>query len=166
MTPQTVNARQPADPERAELPGGDPRSRRSSIPSASAAANYGAIGASSATRSATASTTRAASSTPRAGCTNWWTPEDFAHFKAASAKLVAQYNAYTPLPDLHVNGQLTLSENIADLAGLSAAYDAIAAAPGSRRRPRPGLTGDQQFFLSFAQSWRSKMREPRCARQS
>ena len=55
---------------------------------------------------------------------NWWTPEDFAHFKAAATQLAAQYNAYRPLPDLAVNGQQTLSENIADVAGLSAAYDA------------------------------------------
>ena len=56
---------------------------------------------------------------------NWWTKEDLAHFKAAGAALVAQYDAYEPLPDLHVNGKLTLGENIADVAGLAAAYDAL-----------------------------------------
>ncbi len=85
---------------------------------------------------------------------NWWTPEDFAHFKDAGAKLVAQYNAYEPFPGVHVNGQLTLSENIADVAGLSASYDAF----------RRALTGpkpdDRTFFISYAQSWRTKMREP------
>jgi len=98
---------------------------------------------------------------------NWWTPRDFAHFKAAGAKLVAQYNAYRPFPDLHVNGQLTLSENIADVAGLSAAYDAYrmsrAASPRSAAAgdPRAGqFDDDQKFFISFGQSWRTKMREP------
>jgi putative endopeptidase len=93
---------------------------------------------------------------------NWWTDADFAHFKEASAKLVAQYNGYTPLPNLHVNGELTLSENIADVAGLSASYDAYAASAGSRRQSRStdGFTGDQRFFISFGQNWRSKLREP------
>ena len=56
---------------------------------------------------------------------NWWTPEDAAHFKAASQRLVEEFNkGYEPLPGLHVNGEQTLGENIADVAGLSAAYDA------------------------------------------
>jgi putative endopeptidase len=93
---------------------------------------------------------------------NWWTDADFAHFKEASAKLVAEFNAYTPLPNLHVNGQLTLSENIADLGGLAASYDAYKASADARRAPRSadGLTDDQRFFLSFGQNWRVKMREP------
>jgi putative endopeptidase len=91
---------------------------------------------------------------------NWWTADDLAHFKTASAKLVSQYNAYQPFPDLHVNGQQTLSENIADLAGLSAAYDAYLLARA--RHPAAagaGLTDDQRFFISFGQSWRTKARE-------
>jgi len=91
----------------------------------------------------------------------WWTDEDYAHFKAASATLVAQYNAYEPLPGLHVNGQLTLSENIADLAGLAAAYDAYRASRGAgNSRSSDGFSDDQRFFISFGQTWRSKMREP------
>ncbi len=92
---------------------------------------------------------------------NWWQPEDFAHFKAASARLVAQYNAYKPLPDLSLNGQQTLSENIADVAGLSAAYDAYHLSLGGQAdQRRQGFTGDQQFFIEFAQSWRDKYRAP------
>ena len=92
---------------------------------------------------------------------NWWKPEDFAQFKASSARLVAQYNAYRPLPDLTVNGQQTLSENIADVAGLAAAYDAYRLSlKGKPGRPQEGFTGDQQFFISFAQTWRNKYREP------
>ncbi|HXS26746.1 MAG TPA: M13 family metallopeptidase [Steroidobacteraceae bacterium] len=91
---------------------------------------------------------------------NWWTKADFAHFEAAGARLVAQYDRYRPFPDLAVNGKQTLSENIADVAGLSAAYDAyrlsLNGQPGSSVG---GLTTDQLFFLSFAQSWRTKMRE-------
>jgi len=85
---------------------------------------------------------------------NWWTPEDLAHFKAASEKLVAQYDAYKPFPDIHVNGKLTLSENIADVAGLSAAYDAYRALGNATPET------DRAFFISFAQSWKSKWREP------
>jgi len=91
---------------------------------------------------------------------NWWTKEDFAHFAASAEKLVAQYDAYRPFPDLAVNGKLTVSENIADVAGLAIAYDAYRISLGGRQAPvADGLTGDQQFFLSFAQSWRTKTRE-------
>lgn len=91
---------------------------------------------------------------------NWWTKEDFAHFAAAAARLVAQYDAYRPFPDVAVNGTLTVSENIADVAGLAVAYDAYRLSLGGREAPVVnGFTGDQQFFLSFAQSWRTKMRE-------
>jgi len=91
---------------------------------------------------------------------NWWTKDDFDHFKEQSARLVAQYNAYKPFPDLAVNGKLTLSENIADVAGLAIAYDAYRLSLAGRDAPTvQNLTGDQQFFLSFAQMWRSKIRE-------
>ncbi|HET7503363.1 MAG TPA: M13 family metallopeptidase [Kofleriaceae bacterium] len=97
---------------------------------------------------------------------NWWTPEDFAHFKASAAQLIKQYDAYKPFPDLAVNGTLTVSENIADVAGLAAAYDAYRLAFGGKEAPTvQGLTGDQQFFLSFAQGWRRKAREPALRRQ-
>jgi putative endopeptidase len=91
---------------------------------------------------------------------DWWTPDDLAHFQASAAALVAQYNAYRPFPDLGVNGQLTLSENLADLAGLAAAYDAFRALPvAPESTPGARFTPDQTFFLAFAQSWRVKMRE-------
>lgn len=92
---------------------------------------------------------------------NWWTPDDSAHFSATTTRLARQYDGYRPLPDLAINGNLTLAENIADLAGLTAAYDAWRASLGGREAPVVGgLTGDQQFFLSFAQTWRAKYREP------
>jgi putative endopeptidase len=92
---------------------------------------------------------------------NWWTPEDFKHFQASSAQLVKQFDGYQPFPDLAVKGQQTLGENIADVAGLAASYDAYHRS--LRGKPAPavqGFSGDQQFFISFAQSWRSKIREP------
>jgi putative endopeptidase len=90
---------------------------------------------------------------------NWWTPRDLAHFRAAARKLVTQYNAYQPLPGLHVNGKLTLGENIADVAGLSAAYDGYRSAYGGKPAPdSQGFTGDQRFFLAYGQSWRGKQR--------
>jgi putative endopeptidase len=97
---------------------------------------------------------------------NWWTPADFARFEAAGQKLVAQYDAYRPFPDAAVNGKLTLGENIADLAGLAATYDAWRASLGDAAPPRVGgLDGDQQFFVSYAQTWQTKMREPALRRQ-
>jgi len=90
---------------------------------------------------------------------NWWTPEDFDHFKASGAKLAAQFDQYEPLPGLHVNGKLTLGENIADVAGLSAAYDAYRATYKGKEAPsKNGFTGDQRFFIAFGQAWRGKMR--------
>jgi predicted metalloendopeptidase len=91
---------------------------------------------------------------------NWWTPEDFAHFTASGALLAAQYSAYQPFSDLAVNGVQTLGENIADTAGLTVAFDAYRASLHDAPAPVvDGLTGDQQFFLSFAQAWRQKARE-------
>jgi predicted metalloendopeptidase len=91
---------------------------------------------------------------------NWWTPEDFAHFSASGEALARQFDAYHPFPDLAVNGKQTLSENIADLAGLGAAYDGYRMSLHGKTAPVvAGLSGEQQFFLSYAQSWRSKDRE-------
>ena len=92
---------------------------------------------------------------------NWWTKEDFEHFTASAQALVRQYNGYRPFPDLAVNGKLTISENIADVAGLAAAYDAYRISLGGKEAPAwRGVPGDQQFFIAFAQSWRTKFREP------
>jgi putative endopeptidase len=92
---------------------------------------------------------------------NWWAPADLKHFQAAGARLVQQFDAYHPFPDLAVNGQLTLSENIADLGGLLAAHDAyqqeVRAHPDS---VVGGFTGEQRFYLSYAQNWREKVRDP------
>ncbi|MFI4951087.1 MAG: M13-type metalloendopeptidase [Caulobacterales bacterium] len=91
---------------------------------------------------------------------NWWTPQDLAHFQASGHALAVQYSQYRPFPDITLNGEQMLSENIADIAGLNAAYDAYRLANHGKEGPtQQGLTGDQQFFLAFSQSWRTKTRE-------
>lgn len=91
---------------------------------------------------------------------NWWTKADFEHFKTAGEALVSQYDAYRPFPDLAVNGRQTLSENIADIAGLLDAYDGYRLSlNGKPDATKEGFTGDQRFFISFGQSWRSKTRD-------
>ena len=97
---------------------------------------------------------------------NWWTPTDLEHFEAAAARLVAQYDAYEPLPGLHVNGKLTLSENIADVAGVSAAFDGYrSAAAAEAPRAVEGFDADQRFFIAYAQAWRRKARPEAVRRQ-
>jgi predicted metalloendopeptidase len=97
---------------------------------------------------------------------NWWTPDDLKHFQASADQLVKQFDAYRPFPDVHINGKQTLGENIADVAGLAAAYDAYRLSLGGKPAPTSqGFTGDQQFFISYAQSWRQKTREPQMRRR-
>ncbi len=92
---------------------------------------------------------------------DWWTPQDIARFKVLTDKVVKQYAAYEPLKGSHVNGELTLGENMADLAGVNVAYDAYHKALGGKTAPViDGFTGDQRFFLGFAQVWRQKYRDP------
>jgi len=91
---------------------------------------------------------------------NWWTPADLAHFEASTQKLAEQYDTYKPFPDLALNGKQTLGENIADLGGLAAAYDGYHASLAGKTPPtQDGLSGDQQFFIAFAQNWGSKERD-------
>ena len=93
---------------------------------------------------------------------NWWKPSDLEHFNAATARLAAQYDTYRPFPDLALNGKQTLAENIADLAGLAAAYDAYRASLAGKAAPADNdFSGDQHFFLGYAQKagWASKQSE-------
>ena len=96
----------------------------------------------------------------RGALNEWWTPQDRERFSALTAQLVAQYDQYEGLPGRHVQGQLTLGENIADLAGLTVAYDAYHHSLNGREAPViDGFTGDQRFYLGWAQIWRRKYRE-------
>jgi endothelin-converting enzyme/putative endopeptidase len=130
-------------------------------PQATAAVNYGAIGAGIGHEITHTFDIEGSAVDSTGRVRNWWKPADLAHFNAVTASLVAQYDAYKPLPDLAVNGKQTLDENIADLGGLAAAYDGYhASLAGKTDSLQNGLSGDQQFFLAFAQSWCSKSSEP------
>ena len=160
MTPQTVNA--------VNLPAMNAMNFPAAIlqppyfdPERPLAMDYGAIGAIIGHEVSHSFDNQGALFDARGRLHNWWTPEDFKHFQASATQLVKQYDAYKPFPDLAVKGQQTLSENIADVAGLAAAYDAYHKSLGGKPAPdADGFTGDQQFFVSFAQSWREKSREP------
>ena len=93
---------------------------------------------------------------------DWWTEADARAFEASAQRVVDQYNAYEPLPGLHVNGKLTLGENIADLGGTSIAYEALERALArdpAKRKKLDGFTPEQRFFLSLSQVWRTNTRE-------
>jgi putative endopeptidase len=129
-------------------------------PAADAAANYGAIGSVIGHEISHSFDNLGSTFDASGKLRNWWTASDLAHFNEAGAALVAQYNAYEALPGLHLNGKQELGENIADVAGLAAAYDAWKASLGGKPSPViDGLTGDQRFFLAYAQSHRGKLRD-------
>jgi putative endopeptidase len=125
-------------------------------PAASDAVNYGAIGSVIGHEISHSFDDQGAQFDAQGRMRDWWTKQDMEHFQAAAAKLVAQFSAYKPFPDLAVNGQLTLSENLADLAGVAASYDAYHAMAGSSAP----ADADQQFFVGYAHAWQTKLREP------
>ena len=97
---------------------------------------------------------------PTGKLADWWTPQDVERFKAFADKLIRQYDAYEPLPGQHVQGALTLGENIADLAGLTVAYEAYQRSLRGKAAPvLDGVTGDQRFYYGWAQVWRTKYRD-------
>jgi putative endopeptidase len=129
-------------------------------PAADSAANYGAIGSVIGHEISHSFDNLGSTFDATGKLRNWWTPADLAHFNQAGAALAAQYDAYEALPGLHLNGKQELGENIADVAGLAAAYDAWKASLGGKPSPViDGLTGDQRFFLAYAQSHRGKLRD-------
>jgi putative endopeptidase len=95
--------------------------------------------------------------------TDWWSPQSGEEFKKRAQAIINQYNEYEPLPGLHVNGQLTQGENIADVGGVKLAYAALQKAldkhPEERNKKIDGFTPEQRFFLSFAAIWRQKIRD-------
>ena len=134
-------------------------------PNADAAFNYGAIGATIGHEISHSFDTGGALFDSTGAMRNWWTPADFKNFQQQADALAKQFDQYEALPGLHVNGKLTLDENIADVAGLGAAYDAYKASLNGKEAPViDGLTGDQRFFLAYAQSWTVKSR-PEILRQ-
>jgi putative endopeptidase len=159
MTPQTVNA--------VNLPLQNALNFPAAIleapfydPHRDAAANYGAIGSIIGHEISHSFDNTGADFDASGKMRNWWTPADLARFQASGAALAAQYDAYEPFPGLHVNGKQTLGENIADVAGLTAAQEAYHASLGGGAAPViDGMTGDQRLFLAFAQGWRQKTRD-------
>ncbi len=98
--------------------------------------------------------------------TDWWTPQDVSRFNALTEKLVKQYDAYQPIPGQHIQGGLTLGENMADLAGLAVSHDAYERSLNGNTAPVvDGMTGDQRFYLGYSQVWRVKYREPQLRSQ-
>jgi putative endopeptidase len=128
-------------------------------PKADDAVNYGAIGAVIGHEVSHGFDDTGALFDEKGNLRNWWAPQDMARFKAEIKKLADQYSAYEPLPGLHINGQQVLGENIADVAGLTVAYDAYHHAVGGPGPVIDGFTADQRFFLGWAQNYRAKYRE-------
>ncbi|APZ97256.1 peptidase M13 [Sphingopyxis sp. QXT-31] len=129
-------------------------------PNADAAINYGGIGAVIGHEVSHHFDDQGAKYDETGKLADWWTPEDVKAFEAAGQALIEQYNAYEVLPGEHLDGKFTLGENIGDLAGLAVAYDAYKKSLGGKEAPViDGLTGDQRFFLGWAQVWRRNYRE-------
>jgi predicted metalloendopeptidase len=96
---------------------------------------------------------------------DWWTKEDHAKFKAKTNALVQQYAAYESVPGYHVNGQLTLGENIADVSGTAISFKAYKLSLRNKKSPViDGFTGEQRFFIGYAIAWQSKVREKEAIR--
>ncbi len=159
MTPQTINAVNLPLQNALNFPAGILQPPFFD-PNAPAAANYGSIGAIIGHEISHTFDNEGSAFDSKGRVRNWWTPDDLAHFEAATAKLAALYDTYKPFPDLALNGKQTLGENIADLGGLAASYDAWQASlAGIPASVHEGLTGGQQFFLAFAQAWAVKARD-------
>jgi putative endopeptidase len=126
-------------------------------PQADDAVNYGAIGSVIGHEISHAFDDEGSRFDASGALNDWWTPADRQAFAAKAKMLGAQYDAFEPLPGLRVNGALTMGENIADNAGVSIALKAYHLSLGGRSAPvLDGYTGDQRFFLAYAQAWRSK----------
>ncbi|MEO9077813.1 MAG: M13 family metallopeptidase [Rhodanobacter sp.] len=159
MTPQTINA--------VNLPLQNALNFPAAIlqppffnPASDPAANYGAIGAIIGHEISHSFDNTGAEFDAQGKLENWWTPADLAHFQAATTQLAKQFDQYQALPGLHVSGEQTLGEDIADISGLTISY--LAYHRSLDGKPAPvidGLSGDQRFFIAFGQAWRSKMRD-------
>jgi putative endopeptidase len=129
-------------------------------PNADPAVNYGGIGAVIGHELSHHFDDQGAKYDMHGRLTDWWTPADVAAFKERTEALAAEYDQYEPLPGMHVNGHLTLGENTADLAGLTVAYDAYKMSLNGQPAPViNGFSGDQRFYLGWAQVWRRSYRE-------
>ncbi len=165
MTPQTVNAYYRGDLNEIVFPAAilQPPMFR---PQADDAVNYGAIGVVIGHEISHGFDDRGSQFDADGNLRNWWTDADHQQFAARTGVLADQYSHFSPVPNYPINGKLTLGENIADNAGLAIAYKAYRLSLNGKDAPViDGLTGDQRFFLGFAQSWSVKVREAEAIRR-
>ena len=160
MTPQTVNAYYNPLANQITFPAAILQPPYFD-PNADPAVNYGAIGAIIGHEMGHGFDDQGSQFGPHGKFENWWTDASKKAFTERTAALGKQYDAYEPIPGTHIKGQLTMGENIGDLGGIEAAYAAFQRyqAKHGKAPVIDGLTGDQRFFLSFAQAWQSKTRE-------
>jgi predicted metalloendopeptidase len=159
MTPQTVNAYYSSTMNEIVFPAAILQPPFFN-PTADDAVNYGAIGAVIGHEISHGFDDQGSRSDGEGNLRNWWSDADQREFAKRTDALVSQYDAFSPLPGLNVNGRFTLGENIGDLSGLAVAYKAYKIATQGKEVPViDGFTGDQRFFLGFAQIWRREHRE-------
>ena len=159
MMPQTVNAQSNPVMQKIMFPAGIMQGLFFS-PSADAAVNYGAIGVVMGHELSHQFDDQGAKFDEHGAMNNWWAPEDLRQFVAATEALARQYDGYEPLPGTHINGHLTLGENVADLAGLALARDAYYMSLNGKPAPViGGLSADQRFYMSYNQAYRALSRE-------
>jgi len=159
MTAPTVNAQYNASANDITFPAGILQPPFFQV-NADDAVNYGAIGAVIGHEIGHGFDDQGRKSDGEGNMRDWWTADDAKAYEARTAKFGAQYDAINPIDDLHINGKLTMGENIGDLSGLAQAYRAYRISLNGKEAPViDGLTGDQRFFMGFAQIWRGKMRD-------
>lgn len=157
MTPQTINAYYNASLNEIVFPAAILQPPFFDM-DADDAVNYGAIGAIIGHEISHGFDDQGSQFDELGNMKNWWTAEDHRKFKEKTNTLVAQYNAYEPIKGYHVNGELTLGENIADNSGLAIAYKAYQLSLNGKAAPvLDNLTGEQRFYIGWAQAWRSKI---------
>jgi len=131
-------------------------------PAADAAFNYGSTGATIGHEISHGFDDQGSQFDSDGNLRDWWTAEDHAKFKAKTDMLIKEYDAFEPVAGFHINGSLTLGENIADIAGIEIAYKAYIHSLEGRAPPViDGMTADQRFYIGYAQSWLGKIREAR-----
>ena len=159
MTPQTINAYYNPEQNEVVFPAAILQPPFFDA-TADDAVNYGAIGAVIGHEISHGFDDQGAQYDGDGNLRDWWTKADHKNFAAKTAQLVKQYNGFSPVAGYHVNGELTLGENIADNSGLAIAYKAYHLSLGGKPAPViNGLTGDQRFYMGWGQVWRMKMRE-------
>lgn len=165
MTAPTVNAQYNASNNDITFPAGILQPPFFNV-NADDAVNYGAIGAVIGHEIGHGFDDQGRKSDGEGNLRDWWTAADAKAYEARTAKLGAEYDAINPIDDLHINGKLTMGENIGDLSGLAQAYRAYHISLKGKEAPViDGLTGDQRFFIGFAQIWRGKIRDEALRRQ-